>query len=43
MAHESQGQQLIVVMKWSNVHGAKGHSHSKLMFGLVEFSYIFRE
>jgi hypothetical protein len=31
MAHESQGQQLIVVMKWSNVHGAKEHSHSKLM------------
>jgi hypothetical protein len=27
MAYESRGQQPVVVLKWSNVHGAKGHSY----------------
>lgn len=41
MAYESQGQQLVVVMKRLNSRGAKEHSHSKLTFGLVNFSYVF--
>jgi hypothetical protein len=43
MSHESQGQQPIVVMKRINIRRAKGHSYSKLMFAMVNFTYMFME